>query len=94
MSNEPTATKSDPLKPVKRLFGLFCPFCKKFAPIGAENIEPSVGVSKLRDKLHLENFQHPPVTCDDPKCGHTFDVTVDQIFLGEPDGTLPIEETF
>jgi hypothetical protein len=94
MSTERTSSKPNPLTPIKTLFGPFCPICKKFVPLAADDIEPSAGFSKLRDKLHQDKYPDQQVTCDDPKCGHTFVATVDQIYLGGPDGTLPTRETF
>jgi hypothetical protein len=94
MSDEPRVAKPDPLTPTKTIFGAFCPVCKKFAPIGADDVVPSVGVSRFRDKLRQDNYQVPEAICDDPECGHTFVATVDQIYLGEHDDTLPTRETF
>jgi hypothetical protein len=73
---------------------MFCPFCKAMVQIGADDISPIAGFSKIREKLRLENFRHPPVTCPNQKCACTFDVDIDQIYLGSPDGTLSTEETF
>lgn len=94
MTSELRPDKPDPAKPARTRFGAFCPTCKRFSPIAVIDIEPSAGFSKLRRQLRVENFQSRKVTCDDPKCGHAFDVTVDELYLGEPDDTLPTRETF
>jgi hypothetical protein len=92
MSEEPREI-AHPLKPIRKIYGVYCPNCHKLFPLGADDVLPSVGISNFRERLR-ETFQEQTVICQTPNCGHKFVAALKKVYLGKPDGTLPTSETF
>jgi hypothetical protein len=63
-------------------------------PIRADDVAPDVDISAFREILRRRGYKVKWEHCPAPNCGHSIEAKLHLVQFGEPDDTLPAQETF